>query len=289
MRRAVIDIGTNTVKLLVADVRDSQIAPVVVKDITTRLGKGVDKTRHLSRVAIIRTVQAVADYVADAREHGAIEIIALTTSAARNANNRQDFIDAVHAKTGITVETITGEREAELIFRGVTSDPVFATDRLSVMDVGGGSAEFILGHAGSPRSERGKIERLRSLPLGAVRLTEKFPEFAKLAEYLRTTLHRELTGFGDARLVATGGTNTTLVRVLKGKVDHATFTLDEVRSLVMKLNAMSLAERQQVPGLPPERADIIVAGGAVVLFAMEALGVYELTVSVRNLRYGALL
>ena len=282
MRRAVIDVGTNTVKLLVADVRDGQIAPIVAKDVTTRLGEGVDETHHLSRVAIARTTQAIADLAADAREHGAIEIVALTTSAARDADNRQEFLEIVRVKTNITIETITGEREAELIFRGVTSDPVFANDRLLVMDIGGGSAEFILGEAG-------KIERLRSLPLGAVRLTERFPEFADLAEYLRTTLHRELAGFGDGRFVATGGTNTTLVRVLKGEVDHAKFTLDEVRSLVLKLNAMSLEQRRQVPGLPLERADIIVAGGAVVLFAMETLGVYELTVSVRNLRYGALL
>jgi exopolyphosphatase/guanosine-5'-triphosphate,3'-diphosphate pyrophosphatase len=282
MRRAIIDIGTNTVKLLVADLSDGQIIPIVAKDTTTRLGEGVDETHRLSRVAMVRTTQAIVDYVADAHEHGAIEIAAFTTSAAREAVNRQEFLDAVRATTGLAVETITGEREAELIFRGVTSDPVFTADRLLVMDIGGGSSEFILGQAG-------KIERLRSLPLGAVRLTEKFPEFSDLAEFLRTTFHREIAGFGGTRLVATGGTSTTLVRVLKGKIDHATFTLDEIRSLVMKLNAMSLAARRQVPGLPPERADIIVAGGAVVLFAMEALGVYELTVSVRNLRYGALL
>ena len=289
MRRAVIDIGTNTVKLLVADVRDHQIFPVISKDTTTRLGEGVDETRHLTLVAIARTVQAVTNYAADAHEHGAIDILALTTSAARDADNRQDFLDAVRANTGLEVGIITGQREAELIFRGVSSDPTFATDQLLVMDIGGGSAEFILGRAG-------KIERLQSLPLGAVRLTEKFPEFADLAEFLRTTFHRELApfrtgqaGFGAARLVATGGTNTTLVRMLKGQVDHATFTLDEVRALVMRLNAMSLAERKKVPGLPAERADIIVAGGAVVLFAMETLAVYELTVSIRNLRYGALL
>jgi len=320
MRRAVIDIGTNTVKLLVADVSGGEISPMVSKDATTRLGEGVDESSRLSRVAIARTVQAIADYVADAREHGAIEIKALTTSAARDAENRQDFLDAVRGKTGLTVEVVTGQREAELIFRGVTSDPAFARDRLLVMDIGGGSTEFILGQAGSTRSERGKIEHAASLPLGAVRLTEKFPEFADLAEYLRATLHRELAplgagkaGFGDARLIATGGTNTTLAAIklvgrvtsrgavlgpsspaevsgptARPQVDHATFTLDEVRALVMRLNAMSLAERRCVPGLPPERADIIVAGGAVVLFAMETLDARELTVSVRNLRYGVL-
>ncbi len=289
MRRAVIDIGTNTIKLLVADVRDHQIFPVISKDTTTRLGEGVDETRHLSRVAIVRTVQAITNYAAAAREHGAIDILALTTCAARDADNRQDFLDAVRANTGLEVGIITGQREAELIFRGVSSDPTFARNRLLVMDIGGGSAEFILGR-------NSKIERLQSLPLGAVRLTEKFPEFADLAEFLRTTLHRELAplqagqaGFDDTRLVATGGTNTTLVRMLKGHVDHATFTLDEVRALVMRLNAMPLAERKKVSGLRPERADIIVAGGAVVLFAMETLAVYELTVSIRNLRYGALL
>jgi len=281
MRRAVIDIGTNTVKLLVADVSGGGIIPIVSKDAAVRLGQGVDETRRLSRVAIARTVQAIADYAADAREHGAIEIKVLATSAARDADNRREFLDAVHAKTGLTVEVVTGQREAELIFRGVTSDPVWSTDRLLLMDVGGGSAEFILGRAG-------QIERLVSLPLGAVRMTERFPTFPQLAGFLRTTLRRELTGFGDARLVATGGTNTTLVRILKGKADHAGFTLDEVRAIVMKLNAMSLDERRRVPGLPPERAAIIVAGGAVVLFAMETLGAHELTVSVRGLRYGVL-
>ncbi len=281
MRRAVIDIGTNTVKLLVADVGNGEISPIVSKDVTTRLGEGVDQTHRLSRVAIARTAQAVADYVADAREHGAVRITALTTCAARDAVNRQELLEAVRAKTGLAVEVVTGHREAELIFRGVTSDPAFARGRLLVMDVGGGSAEFVLG-------QDGRVQNWKSLPLGAVRLTEKFADFAALAEYLRTTLRRELAGFDAARLVATGGTNTTLVRLLKGRVDHATFTLDEARALVMKLNAMTLEERRRLPGLPPERADIIVAGGAVVVFAMETLDAQELTVSERNLRYGVL-
>src|SRR5436309_12536998 len=149
------------------------------------------------------------------------------------------------------------------------------------MEMGAGSAEFILG-------KNGTIEAWKILPLGAVRLTEKFSEFPELAEHVRTMLLRELAGIGDARLIGTGGTNTTLSNILKGKADHAAFTLDEVRALVMKLNAMTLDERRRVPGLPPERADIIVAGGAVTLFAMETLDAYELTVSVRNLRYGVL-
>lgn len=278
MRRAVIDIGTNTVKLFIAD----GMEPVFSKDITTRLGQGMEATGQLSRDAIARTVHAVAAYATEARESGATEVRALATSAARDAGNREELLSAVRTACGLEVEVLTGEREAELIFRAVSGDPVFASNRLLVMDIGGGSTEFILGQVGT-------IERWVSLPLGAVRLTEKFPGFAALAEYLRGTLHRELAGFRAGRMVATGGTNTTLAQMLKGKVDHARFTLDEVRALVTKLHALPPEERRRLPGLPAERADIIVAGGAVALFAMEVLDVYELTVSIRNLRYGALL
>jgi exopolyphosphatase/guanosine-5'-triphosphate,3'-diphosphate pyrophosphatase len=136
------------------------------------------------------------------------------------------------------------------------------------------------------------MERFQSLPLGALRLTEKFGDkrFADLCEHVRATLHDALASYDadHCRLIATGGTITTLARVECGAVDHATISREKVQALVRKLEAMPLAERKKVPGLPPERADIIVAGGAVVLVAMEVLEAGELTVSVRNLRYGAL-
>jgi len=286
MRRAVIDIGTNTVKLLVADIRDGQVWPVVSKDQTTRLGEGVAATRQLSPAAIARTMAAITGYVADARELEVAGLTAFTTSAARDADNQQEFLDAVRQHCGLAVEVLTGQREAELIFRGVSSDPDWSQRRLLVLDIGGGSAEFIQGQAGS-------VERWASLPLGAVRLTEQFREnsFAELAEHVRTLLRAALTGYAVAgrQFIATGGATTTLGRVATGKADHASLTFEEVSGLVAHLNAMPLAERRQVPGLPPERADIIVAGGAVLMFAMEALGAMNLTVSTRNLRYGALL
>ena len=286
MRRAIIDIGTNTVKLLVADIRDGQVFPVVSKDLTTRLGEGVDATRQLSPAAIARTVAAITGYVADAQELAVADLTAFTTSAARDAGNRQEFLAAVHRQSGLTVEVLTGQREAELIFRGVASDPAWSTNQLLVLDIGGGSAEFIQGAAG-------KIDRWQSLPLGAVRLTEQFRDrsFAELAEYLRTTLRAALTGYGVAgrHCIATGGATITLGRVATGKTDRTELTFEAVRGLVAQLNALPLAELRKVPGLPPDRADIIVAGGAVLMFAMEALGATDLTVSTRNLRYGALL
>ncbi|MCG3148836.1 MAG: Exopolyphosphatase 1 [Verrucomicrobiae bacterium] len=278
-RRAVIDIGTNTVKLFIADVHDGQVVPVVAKDKTTRLGEGVHATRQLAAPAIARTVQTIADYMADAREHAVAGICGITTSAVRDAANQQEFLDAVRRQCGLEVKVISGDREAELIFRGVCSDPAVGTSRLLVMDVGGGSVEFIQGAAG-------QIERHLSLPLGAVRMTERFGEdFPALAQFLRTTYRTALRDYRAAgrKFIATGGANLTLVRIAQVR------TFDEVLALVARLQALTLAERRQVPGLPVDRADIIVAGGAALAFAMEAVGAYELTVSTRNLRYGALL
>ncbi|MGD1019222.1 MAG: Ppx/GppA phosphatase family protein [Verrucomicrobiia bacterium] len=283
MRRAVIDIGTNTVKLLVADVSDRQCVPAVAKDRTTRLGEGVEESRRLLPVAMDRTVRAIQDFLAEARALGATDCVAVATSAARDAANRDEFLGQVRHACGLDVELISGEREAELIFRGVSSDPEWSGAPILVVDVGGGSAEFIQGRDG-------KMEVFQSLPLGALRLTEKFGEgrCAKLCEYLRAMLTPALAGYhaGGYRMIATGGTMVTLARVECGTVDHATISREKLKALVRRLEVMPLAERKKVPGLPPERADIIVAGGAVLLVAMEILGASELAVSVRNLRYG---
>ena len=250
------------------------------------LGKGSTDKGDFRPAAMGRCVETIDEFFAEAKVLGATKIIALTTSAARDAVNRDEFFLGVRGKCGLEVQLISGEREAELIFQGVSSDPEWAGAPLLVMDVGGGSAEFIQGR-------EGKMELCQSLPLGALRLTEKFGEgkFSELGEQVRKVLRPALAGyeFKGRRLIGTGGTITTLARVMKGDVDHVTISRAELLQLVRRLEAMPLVERRQVPGLPPERADIIVAGGAVFLAAMELLGAEELTVSVRNLRYGALL
>jgi exopolyphosphatase/guanosine-5'-triphosphate,3'-diphosphate pyrophosphatase len=290
MRRAVIDIGTNTVKLLVAEVRNGQVTPLAAKDATTRLGERVHETQRLSPAAISRTVKAIAGFVAEAQALGTADITAITTSAVRDAMNRDDFLDAVRRQCGLAVQMVSGEREAELIFRGVCSDPAWAGQPVLVIDVGGGSTEFIQG------VDR-RIERCRSLQLGAVRMTEQFGEarFTELCAFLRDTLRRELADYNlsDRRLIGTGGTMLTLAAVVArasdSAVDHATLTCDEARSVVERLRAIPLSERQNIPGLPSERADIIVAGGAVVVAAMEVLGAAEISVSMRSLRFGAMI
>jgi exopolyphosphatase/guanosine-5'-triphosphate,3'-diphosphate pyrophosphatase len=303
MRRTVIDIGTNTVKLLVVDVSGLQVVPIIAKDRTTRLGEGVDDSKRLLPAAIARTVRAIQDFLAEAKGLGTTDCVALATSAARDAANRDEFLAQVRQTCGLEVQLISGDREAELIFRGVSSDPEWSGARILVVDVGGGSAEFIQGAGG-------KMELFRSLHLGALRLTEKFGEgkFADLCQYLRTTLRDALAGYSPSgrRMIATGGTITTLGSICRATapagvgpsrqaerlpyntIDHMKVVRDDVKSLLDRLRVMPLAKRKKVPGLPPERADIIVAGGAVLLVAMEVLEASELTVSIRNLRYGAL-
>ncbi|HXI85554.1 MAG TPA: hypothetical protein VNL17_15845 [Verrucomicrobiae bacterium] len=286
MRRAIIDIGTNTVKILVADVQQGQVVVVMHKDRVARLGQGVHERARLSTEAIDRTLQAINEFHLEAKATGAIHIIALTTSACRDAANRDEFFDAVRQKCGLEVQLVSGDREAELIFRGVSSDPEWTGAPLLVMDVGGGSAEFIQGRDG-------EMELFKSLPLGALRLTEQFGEgrLAELREHLRAVLRPALAGYkmGEGQMIGTGGTISTFARMEWGAVDHVKISREALLESVQRLDAMPLAERKKVAGLPADRADIIVTGGAVFLVAMEALGAVELTVSVRNLRYGALL
>jgi exopolyphosphatase/guanosine-5'-triphosphate,3'-diphosphate pyrophosphatase len=281
MRRAVIDIGTNTVKLLVADLQHGRLSPVLEKDQTTRLGEGLNRSRQLSAAAIQRTVQAIEQFLAEARALGATDIVALATSAARDALNRNEFL----AASPLPVEVLDAEREAALIYRGVATDPACSGQPLLVLDVGGGSAEIIQGKAET-------VERWTSLPLGAVRLTEQFGDerFAELCAHLRRTLQQALQGFSlhGRTFIGTGGSIITLARIAGAGPDHAVLSQQQIRELLARLHALPLAERKKLPGLPPERADIIVAGTAVFIVAMEILGAPAIAVSVRTLRYGAL-
>ncbi|MCS7047988.1 MAG: Ppx/GppA family phosphatase [Verrucomicrobiae bacterium] len=279
MRRAVIDIGTNTVKLLVADVDGERVTVLINEDTTTRLGEGLTRTGHLNPQAIRRTLDAVEHYRQLAAQHGAERIRVLATCAAREAANDTDLVRAVKDRCGLVVEVIGGETEAELIWRGVHSDPQFRDVRGPVLDVGGGSSEMIL-----------PPYRV-SLPLGAVRLTERYGEdVATLTHHIRELLAQHAAPFRavDGIAIGTGGSVVTLARLEHAEVHGAILTASQVRALVMKLHAIPLPQRRTYPRLPPERADIIVAGGLIVLLMMEAVGAHRLLVSTRNLRFGAL-
>jgi exopolyphosphatase/guanosine-5'-triphosphate,3'-diphosphate pyrophosphatase len=167
-RRAVIDVGTNSVKLLVADVAGRHVEPVIEYSEQTRLGKGLYKTHRLQQEAITETAKAVAGFVAQARETGVGRVRVIGTSATREATNGMELALAIERLAGVRMEIITGEQEADWVFQGVTSDPDLATHPLLLLDVGGGSTEFILG--------QGEHKHFRqSFQMGTVRLLDEMP------------------------------------------------------------------------------------------------------------------
>src|SRR5882724_11356323 len=168
VRRAVIDVGTNSVKLLIADVSGRQVEALIEQSQQTRLGAGFYQTHRLQAAAISDTARAVAGFALKAREAGAIVTRVIATSAARDAVNQEELVDAIQTASGLPVEIISGQKEADWAFRGVTSDPVFAGHPLLIVDVGGGSTEFILGE--------GNHQQFRhSFAIGTVRLLERLP------------------------------------------------------------------------------------------------------------------
>jgi exopolyphosphatase/guanosine-5'-triphosphate,3'-diphosphate pyrophosphatase len=168
IRRAVIDVGTNSVKLLVADVAGREIEPLCEQSKQTRLGHGFYETRRLKPEAIAATAKAVADFAATARQAQAVSIRVIATSAAREALNREELTAAIEQASALKVEVISGEQEAEWGFLGVTTDPQLARAPLLLMDVGGGSTQFVFG-------ADGQVLFRHSFPLGTVRLMETIP------------------------------------------------------------------------------------------------------------------
>jgi exopolyphosphatase/guanosine-5'-triphosphate,3'-diphosphate pyrophosphatase len=298
-RYATIDVGTNTVLLLVAEERGKKFEVVVERAEITRLGKGVDRTGHLDPEAIRGTVEAIGRFAAEARALGVKGIACIATSAARDAQNSADFFSATRAAADLTPEVISGDEEARLVYRSAWRD--FGPGPLAVLDVGGGSTEFTWGEGNDPTSRR-------SLQIGAVRLTERHVTTDPISRselQLLTSHAREgcaaLQGMepigssGKARLVGVAGTVTTICAVAQElakydpeKVHGATLALTEVEQVRDRLAALPVAQRSQVPGLEPKRADVIVAGCTVVSEAMRATGFDRLTVSDRGVRWGLL-
>lgn len=305
-RRAVIDVGTNSVKLLVAEVVRQTVTPLHENSRQTRLGEGFYASRVLQPEPIARTAEAVKSFAQDAAGWGASSVRAFATSAAREAANQADLVAAVRRAAGLELEIISGEQEAEWGFRGVISNPSFAGRRLLLVDLGGGSAQFIVGDHGHARFSR-------SYPIGCVRLLEKLRpadhptpmEWQKaqqaIQEFLAAHVVPEIQPWivherPAPLLVGTGGTATILARMEAGMEGFDRDRIESVRlsrPLVTqwreKLWGMPLASRKNLPGLPANRADVILFGSAIYALVMEALGLDELRISTRGLRFGALM
>ena len=324
IRRAVIDIGTNSVKLLVADVAGHEIRPICEQSKQTRLGHGFYETHRLQADAIDSTAKAVLAFAAVAREAQAVSVRVLATSAAREAVNRQELVTAVEQTSGLKVEVISGDEEADLGYQGVTTDPQLEKAPVLLMDVGGGSTQFVFGRDGQAQFRH-------SFPLGAVRLMETIPcsdpprraELAACRQWLRAFLQREVqpkmpaqiegaaaeaeadqrllreAATGPAarvRLVGVGGTasilacmETELTTFDRARIEATRLSAARVSWHLERLWSLPLDERKNIFGLPKNRADIIVMGVAVYQVVMETFEFPELQVSTRGLRFAALL
>lgn len=298
-RFAAIDVGTNTVLLLVAERRGPGFAALSERAEITRLGRGVDRRGELDPEAIRETVEVLARFAAEARALGASGIACVATSAARDAANGAAFFEAARAAAGLVPQVISGAEEARLVHRSAWRDFGAPGRPLAVVDVGGGSTEFTWGDGPSPRGRE-------SLQVGAVRLAERGlaadpPGKGGLAA-LRSAAAEALRGLpplstaiAGSRLVAVAGTVTTLAAVEQAlpaydaeRVHGSRLALDRVEALLEMMADLTVEERRRLPGMEPKRADVIVAGGAILAEAMRATGFREVTVSDRGVRWGLL-
>jgi exopolyphosphatase / guanosine-5'-triphosphate,3'-diphosphate pyrophosphatase len=292
-RLAAVDIGTNSVRLLVADVdghgRDAKLRTLDRRMRITRLGQGVDRARLLAPEAVTRTVDVLREYRAALDEHGVERVRATATSAARDAGNRDEFFAAAHDALGVTPELLAGDDEAKLSFLGATSD-LDAPPPFLVVDIGGGSTEFVLG-TDEPTG-------LLSLDIGCVRVTEQFlqsdpPAPEELANAVATVrdlvadVPRVVPGAADAgTLVGLAGTITTIAAVEQGlpeydpdRIHHFRLTRDAAEDVFRTLATESAAQRAHNPGLEAGRVDVIVGGAIVLVSILRVLGYDEVLVS----------
>jgi exopolyphosphatase/guanosine-5'-triphosphate,3'-diphosphate pyrophosphatase len=301
VRAGVVDIGSNSTRLLIADVRDGAVHERERRSVVTRLGEGVDATGRLGDEPRARVLAVLDDYAARMDAHGCERRAAVLTSAVRDAANGREFADLVRTRFGLEGRTLTGDEEARLTFLGATAareldDPL----PRAVIDVGGGSTELVIG-------AHGHVEFHVSMQAGVVRHSERHlasdpprpEELEALADDVRAVLEDAVPpGLRErARAaIATGGTATNSAAIDLGLdapdadlVEGHVLTLDRLSDLSSRLASVPLAERRAVRGLHPDRAPTIVAGLVILTTVLRFLGLDATEVSRRDILWGVAL
>jgi exopolyphosphatase/guanosine-5'-triphosphate,3'-diphosphate pyrophosphatase len=284
---AVIDIGTNTTRLLVAEVEDGEVVELERRTVITRLGQGVDATGRLADEAMDRVAEAIAGYREVIDRLGADRIVAVATSAMRDSENGPDFHDYLEEKYGVDARTISGDEEARLTFLGATAGR--NDDRETVViDIGGGSTEYVVGRPGKDPSFH------TSTQMGSVRFTERYldsdppttDELQALAEAVRDMV----PDVAAEHAIAVAGTATSLGAIDGAEEVHGyRLTLASCERIAAMLAGKTVEERRNVPGLHPDRAPTIVAGAVILTESIRSLSLSEVEVSDRDILHGAAL
>jgi exopolyphosphatase/guanosine-5'-triphosphate,3'-diphosphate pyrophosphatase len=301
VRVAVVDLGTNTTRLLVADVVDEHVAEVDRRNTVTRLGEDVDAGGELIEGAMERVFAAVAEYRQAIDELGAERTVAVATSAVRDARNGDYFQAQLKERFGIEARIISGDEEARLTFAGATAERPNGRNPVLVLDIGGGSTEFVVGRSGEDPSFH------VSTQAGSVRQTERHittdpppaTEVAELAADVRGIIEAQVpaavrSGVRDG--VAVAGTPTSLAAIEQrldpydsSKVHGYRLALGSAERILRELAAQPEPERRKVVGLHPDRAPTIVAGAVILVESMRAFGLDSIEVGEHDILYGTAL
>ncbi|MGC8887370.1 MAG: hypothetical protein ACP5MG_09465 [Verrucomicrobiia bacterium] len=306
-RRSVIDVGTNSVKVLVADLKGGDVIPVEERAIQTRLGDGFHNGNELQKHSIEKTVDAIKKFVLLSKSLGASRIRIIATSAVREGINSNKLKQIVREKLGLEMEIISGEREAELVFEGIVDHISDASnERILIADIGGGSSEFIYGIGK-------RIEFVRSYPFGTVKYLNscRVSDPPLESEYLhcRKRINDDLSnsivndlknlvsfvGKGIDKFIATGGTITILGRIvlhndefIRERLENLKINYEEIKNICDNLWTLPLKDRETIQGIPPDRADVILFGALMYEVIMKNLCLDSVYVSTKGLRFGAI-
>jgi exopolyphosphatase/guanosine-5'-triphosphate,3'-diphosphate pyrophosphatase len=301
VRVAVVDLGTNTTRLLVADVVDGRVEELTRRNTVTRLGEDVDAGGELIDSAMERVFAALAEYRQAIDELGAERTVAVATSAVRDARNGEHFRAELRERFGFDAQIITGDEEARLTFAGATAERPVGGDSLLVLDIGGGSTEFVVGRSGEDPSFH------VSTQAGSVRQTERHihtdpptqAEVDELGADVRGIIESSVPaavrgGVGDG--VAVAGTPTSLAAIDQrldpynpAKVHGYRLELAACKRILGTLASVPEPERRNVVGLHPDRAPTIVAGAVILVESMQAFGLDSIAVGEHDILYGAAL
>jgi exopolyphosphatase / guanosine-5'-triphosphate,3'-diphosphate pyrophosphatase len=298
-RVGVVDLGTNTTRLLVADIEDGRVGELLRRTTITRLGEGVDERRRLLPVPIARVRNCLSAYRRELEGLGAERTLAIATSAVRDAENGEAFLGEIEWSYGFETRLLSGHEEAILTFRGVASAREIG-ERTLIVDLGGGSTELVVGGPG-------EIDFHESLDMGSVRMTERFlpsdppteAEVSACAGAVRSLLAERVPDElreGIEAAVGVAGTVTTLAALDLGldeydaeRVHGHRISAEGVEAQLRRLASVPLAERRRIPALEPERAPVIVAGAVIVREVVAHFAVGELEASERDIMDGAAL
>ena len=289
MKIGTIDIGTNSMRLLVANYNDGKLENRKKHINTTRIGQGVDQDGYIKEDAMRRNLEALEKFAKICKDEECVSVYCMGTSALRDSKNGNEFVEQAKNRTGIDVDIISGKEESNLGFRGVL-EGLEANNSILVIDIGGGSTEFIVG-------DREGIKFSKSENVGALRMTEKFLkqdpikeiEFENMSKFIYDEIKETLDyikSMNIEKIVGIGGTITSLsamnqkleVYSMK-KIHNSEVTVEEIEEILQNLKQMTLNDKKTIKGLQAKRADIIIAGVEILKIIIENLEIKKIIVS----------